>query len=234
MNRKVWALFLALVILALSGCQAGEDRSVSVTSVAEICGLGPVGWVDSFSGVVSARSEVEIRKDPQKTVAEIHVKQGDAVTEGDVLFTYEQGQAELQLQRAKLELQQLQYTLQAHKEKKLELEKLKAKAKEDQQLSYTVENHLRQGIEVVTCYNDEYPQRVKRRMEDAAPPVFYRCGNSELLSRPMLAIVGISGVKTSPEVRDSIETLVRNGIRLGYTILTGGELGVSRVAMNMA
>ena len=102
------------------------------------------------------------------------------------------------------------------------------------QLSYTVENYLRQGIEVVTCYDDEYPQRLKRRMEDAAPPVFYRCGNAELLSRPMLAIVGISGVKTSPEVRDSIETLVRNGTRLGYTILTGGELGVSRVAMNFA
>lgn len=102
------------------------------------------------------------------------------------------------------------------------------------QLSYTVENHLRQGIEVVTCYNDEYPSRLKKRMEDAAPPVFYRCGNRELLNKPMLAIVGISGVKTSPEVRDSIDTLVRNGVRLGYTILTGGELGVSRVAMNLA
>lgn len=101
------------------------------------------------------------------------------------------------------------------------------------QLSYTVENHLRQGIEVVTCYNDEYPSRLKKRMEEAAPPVFYRCGNQELLAKPMLAIVGISGVKTSPEVRDSIETLVRNGIRMGYTILTGGELGVSRVAMNL-
>lgn len=65
------------------------------------------------------------------------------------------------------------------------------------QLSYTVENHLRQGIEVVTCYNDEYPARLKRRMEEAAPPVFYRCGNQELLTKPMLAIVGISGVKTS-------------------------------------
>ena len=32
------------------------------------------------------------------------------------------------------------------------------------QLSYTVENHLRQGIEVVTCYDDEYPQRLKRRI----------------------------------------------------------------------
>lgn len=102
------------------------------------------------------------------------------------------------------------------------------------QLSYTVENYLRQGIEVITCYNDEYPQRVKRRMAEAAAPVFYRCGNPDLLSQPMLAIVGISGVKTSPEVRDSIETLVRNGVRLGYTILTGGELGVSRVAMNLA
>lgn len=101
------------------------------------------------------------------------------------------------------------------------------------QLSYTIENHLRQGIEVVTCYDNEYPMRVKRRMMDAAPPVFYRCGNSALLDRPMLAIVGISGVKTTPEVRDSVETLVRNAVRLGYTILTGGELGVSRVAMNM-
>ena len=101
------------------------------------------------------------------------------------------------------------------------------------QLSYTIENHLRQGVEVITCYDDEYPQRIRRRMEDAAPPVFYRCGKQELLQSPMLAIVGISGVKTTPEVRDCVETLVRNAVRLGYTILTGGELGVSRVAMNM-
>ena len=96
-----------------------------------------------------------------------------------------------------------------------------------------MENYLRQGIEVVTSYNDEYPKRFKRRMEELAPPVFYRCGNSDLLHQPMIAIVGISGVKTTPEVRDSIETLVRNAVRLGYGILTGGELGVSRVAMNM-
>lgn len=102
------------------------------------------------------------------------------------------------------------------------------------QLSYTIENYLKQGIDVVTCYNDEYPQQLRRRMNEAAPPVFYRCGNAELLSRPMLAIVGISGVKTTPEVRDSVETLVRNGVRLGYTILAGGELGVSRVAQKFA
>lgn len=102
------------------------------------------------------------------------------------------------------------------------------------QLSYTMESDMQEGIEVVTCYDEEYPLRLKKRMGETAPPVFYRKGAAELLSAPMLAIVGISGVKTSPETRDSIETLVRNGIRLGYTILTGGELGVSRVAMNFA
>lgn len=102
------------------------------------------------------------------------------------------------------------------------------------QLSYSVENYLLQGIEVVTYYNDDYPQRVRRKMEELAPPVFYRRGNAELLAKPMLAIVGISGVKTTPEVRDAVETLVRNAIRMGYTILTGGELGVSKVAMNFA
>lgn len=100
------------------------------------------------------------------------------------------------------------------------------------QLNYTVENFLADGIEVVTCHNEEYPTRLKRRMGEAAPPVFYRCGNAELLTRPMLAVAGISGVKTSSEARDAVEALVREGVRLGYVILTGGELGVSRVAMN--
>ena len=99
------------------------------------------------------------------------------------------------------------------------------------QLTYTMEKCMRQGIEVVTRFNDEYPRRLSRRMEDAAPPMYYRCGNASLLDTPMLSIIGISGVRTGTEARDSIETLVRNGVRLGYTILTGGEPGVSRVAL---
>ena len=102
------------------------------------------------------------------------------------------------------------------------------------QLSYSMENHLKHGIEVVTCCDSDYPERLRRRMGEAAPAMFYRCGSEALLSRPMLGIVGISGVKTSAEARAGLESLVRNGIRLGYTILTGGELGVSRIACNLA
>ena len=101
------------------------------------------------------------------------------------------------------------------------------------QLSYALETYQRQGIELITRCDDNYPQRPRRRMADAAPPVFYCCGNEALLHKPMLAIVGISGVKTSPEVREAIEFLVRGAVRMGYVILTGGERGVSRVALGV-
>ncbi len=101
------------------------------------------------------------------------------------------------------------------------------------QLSYSLEGHLKQNIEVVTCCDPDYPDKLTQRIGDNAPAMFYRCGSDALLLRPMLGIVGISGIKTSPEARAGIEALVRNGIRLGYTILTGGEMGVGRIACKL-
>ena len=102
------------------------------------------------------------------------------------------------------------------------------------QLSYALETYQRQGIDLITRCDDKYPQRPRRRRADAAPPVFYCSGNEALLHKPLLAIVGISGVKTSPEVREAVEFLVRGAVQRGYAILTGGERGVSRVAQGVA
>lgn len=102
------------------------------------------------------------------------------------------------------------------------------------QLSYALEGFERRGIEAVTCYDADYPQRLARKLKAGAPPFFYRCGSAELFSRPSVAIVGISGVKTGADVRDAIETIVRGAAEEGYTVVTGGELGVSRVAANLA
>ena len=98
------------------------------------------------------------------------------------------------------------------------------------QLGYSLENFMMKEIEVLTVYNDEYPERLLRRMNLGAPPFLYRCGNPALIGGPAIAILGISGVKTSPEVRDGIVSMVKAAAKLGYSILTGGELGVSRVA----
>lgn len=139
--KRGW-IFLAALFLAasfLSGCQARTEETAPVMNVGEICGVGPVGLVDRFSGVVVARNEVAVKKESEKRVAEIKVSAGDTVYEGQILFSYEQEQAEMDLERAKLELEQLRNTLISLQNEKEELEKLRSKAKEDQQLSYTLE-----------------------------------------------------------------------------------------------
>ena len=100
------------------------------------------------------------------------------------------------------------------------------------QLGYTIENFLMREVEVLSRYDEEYPKRLERQMKDSAPPFLYRTGNAKLIGEPAIAIVGISGVKTTPEVRDGIITIVREACRLGFNVITGGELGVSRIAAN--
>lgn len=98
------------------------------------------------------------------------------------------------------------------------------------QLGYTIENFLMRGIEVVTRHNDGYPKCLTKKMREAAPPFLYRTGNVDLVGQPAISIIGISGVKTTPEVRDGIVNLVKKACKQGYAIITGGELGVARVA----
>ena len=100
------------------------------------------------------------------------------------------------------------------------------------QLTYSLEGFLQQGIEVITEYDRRYPRRLSLRLGEAAPPAFYYAGDAELLNRPMIAVVGNSGVKTSPVVRASVEKIVSEAARLGYAVATGGELGVGRLALN--
>jgi len=140
MKKGLVILACAVLIMSLfSGCQAATEQTASVVNVGEICGIGPVGHVDRFSGMVVARSEIEIKKESEKKVAEVKVAVGDTVNVGQILFTYEQEQAEMDLERGRLQLEQLRNTLDSYRKEKEELEKLRDKAKADQQLSYTLE-----------------------------------------------------------------------------------------------
>ncbi len=138
---KKWALLLAAVLLlgSLAGCQKAAEGEVGVQSVADICGLGGVGLVDRFAGVVASRGEVEIKKEAEKNVAQLLVKEGDAVKAGQVLFTYEQAQAELDLEKGKLELEQMKATLEQTRQQKAQLEKDSKNASADQKLQYLLE-----------------------------------------------------------------------------------------------
>ena len=80
----------------------------------------------------------------------------------------------------------------------------------DVQLTYTLGGFMEDGIEVVTQYDAEYPSRLNRMLKESTPPFLYRCGNGALPDQPAIAVMGISGVRTTPEARRQIEILVED------------------------
>ncbi|MGI6239688.1 MAG: DNA-processing protein DprA [Christensenellales bacterium] len=97
------------------------------------------------------------------------------------------------------------------------------------QLSYAMEAFAMKGIRIVTEFDDEYPRRLAKRSGQSAPPVLYVYGDSDLLNSPAVGILGISGIKTEDAVRSSIAAIAGFANGAGYRVMTGGELGVSRV-----
>ena len=58
---------------------------------------------------------------------------------------------------------------------------------------------MEKGVRIVTCFDEEYPPPLSARAW--APPRRQRCffaGERALLDRPAVAVVGVSGVKTTP------------------------------------
>lgn len=98
------------------------------------------------------------------------------------------------------------------------------------QFSYALEDFAGHGVKMVSLYDEDYPERIRRKMPEAAPPFLYRSSEVDLFGRPAVAIMGISGVKTTSDMRDGVVTLVKQAVKHGYAVITGGELGVSRVA----
>ena len=139
MKKQALILILAALLLSLTSCGEEASSQVMVANVGEICGIGSVGMVDRFAGVVVTEQETKIERNENIEVKEILVKVGDSVKEGDTLFTYDNTQLEYSIEQAKLDLEQRKLRLEALKSDKEKLEKEKEKAKEDQQLSYSLE-----------------------------------------------------------------------------------------------
>lgn len=100
----------------------------------------------------------------------------------------------------------------------------------DVPLSYALQGFLGEGIDVLTPYDAEYPRRLTDKLKDAAPPFLFECGQIAILQKPCVAILGVSGVRTTPEARKNVEALIEGLVRRGYAVITGGEMGVSRLA----
>lgn len=138
--KRLGSLILVLCLLSgLCACGGSDEAAVYVQSVENLSNMGGIAPGDRFAGIVVSENVAQVKKDEDKTVAELLVKEGDDVTEGQELFRYDTDQLQLELDRKTLELDQLKLSIENYKSQITELEGQRNLAGSDKQLEYTVQ-----------------------------------------------------------------------------------------------
>ena len=128
MSMKKWLCIACALCLVLSLSACGSDENaVFVQSVKTLSGLGGIAPGDRFPGMVVSEHVTEVHKDSDKVIADVYVKEGDDVVEGQELFSYDMDQLQLSLDKQKLELEQLKATIDNYKSQIESLKKDEAK-----------------------------------------------------------------------------------------------------------
>lgn len=140
MNGKKWLSTALCVVLALSMTACGsKENAVYVQNVGELMRVGGIAPGDRFPGLVISEHVTEIKKDGEKTIAELKVKEGDDVQEGQELFSYDTEELQLNLDKQMLELEQLKASIINYTEQIKDLEREKKSASAEAKLQYTIQ-----------------------------------------------------------------------------------------------
>ena len=138
-TKKLLTVLVALaMLLTVSGCGSNEN-AVYVQSVGDLSNMGGIAPGDRFPGMVVSEDVTEIEKDGSKTIAEIYIKEGEDVAEGQDLFSYDMEQLQLSLDKLRLEKEQLEATIENYTQQIEEMKKDEAKAKGNNKLQYTIQ-----------------------------------------------------------------------------------------------
>lgn len=138
MKRKLAVALVCALCLTLSAC-GGSGTAVYVQSVERLAAMGGIAPGNRFLGMVVSEHTAEINRDADKTIAELLVKEGDDVQEGQALFSYDTEELQLNLDKKNLELEQLKSSIESYKEKIKTLERERSGLSGTAKLQYTVE-----------------------------------------------------------------------------------------------
>ena len=138
--KKLLAILLGTCLLlgVMSGCGGDAEDAVTVQKVSDITSQGSVGLVNRYAGLVVSGETATVKKGDKK-VLETYVQEGDFVTEGDVLFCYDNEAMELQLSKLLLELEGYENTISNAEEDIPNLERQRDAAPAAQQLTYSLQ-----------------------------------------------------------------------------------------------
>lgn len=166
--KKITAILLGVCLLigVMSACGGNAEDAVAVQKVSDITAQGSVGVVNRYAGLVVSGETATVKKGDKK-VLETYVKEGDFVTEGDVLFCYDNEAMELQLSKLLLELEGYENTIMNAEEDIPNLERQRDAAPAAQQLTYSLQIQELQANVREATYNKGLKEREIENLQEA-------------------------------------------------------------------
>lgn len=163
----------------------------------------------------------------------------EAEEKSQVLSTAQWHELARCLEQNRLEPQALLYFTQAELQELLRATQLEKEADKIYQLLQTGGNlgfHLEslnnKGIDVLTIVDEKYPEKLKARLQNQAPPFLFYAGDPDLLGQPGIAVVG------SRQIDEEVAQIAQKlgeicGIK-GKVLYSGGAKGVDQTSMQAA
>ncbi|WP_419841098.1 DNA-processing protein DprA [Candidatus Poriferisodalis sp.] len=99
-------------------------------------------------------------------------------------------------------------------------------------MAFELDKLAQSGINTLTPFDEEYPERLVTQLGHRAPPLLHAAGDLSLLRRPGLGAVGSRNV--SEEGAAVAKAAAERAARLGYVLVSGGARGVDQIAMSAA
>lgn len=104
MRNKLCALLALCMLLPLAAC-AKTDRTVPVERADMLSQASTAD--DRYAGMVVSEDVTKITRDPSKTIQDLYVTEGQEVTQGQKLFSYDTDALKLEQDKQKLELDRI-------------------------------------------------------------------------------------------------------------------------------
>ena len=95
-------------------------------------------------------------------------------------------------------------------------------------LSFEVSRYESMGIRMVTRAEEDYPRRLKQKLGNTCPPIFYYAGDLSLLDAPCVGYTGSRSIGV--EDLDFTRQTVQKTARRGFSVVSGGAKGVDTAA----
>lgn len=96
-------------------------------------------------------------------------------------------------------------------------------------LSLALEKWMNGGVWIVSREDETYPDRIKQRLKQYAPPLLYGCGEKRLLAQGGVAIVGSRDIDQA--AIDFTQRLAEACAREKLPVISGGARGVDQWSM---